>query len=65
MHSSTRPWLVRKPQLVTDRDYPRNVIHKLVFLKLIACFMLRSALAGSVRRTEGLALRGRGAACPG
>jgi hypothetical protein len=28
-------------------------------------FMLRSALVGYVRRTEGLALCGRGAACPG
>jgi hypothetical protein len=28
-------------------------------------FMPRSALVGYVRRTEGLALCGRGAACPG
>jgi hypothetical protein len=31
----------------------------------VVAFMPRSALVDSVRRTEGLALCGRGAACPG
>ena len=31
----------------------------------VVAFMSRSALVGYVRRTEGLALCGRGAACPG